>query len=57
MKRGWGKKIYKGLDGIKNIIEGLSTEAKGHHHLLKISFIHIPSSDKEHEGKRLFYQF
>jgi hypothetical protein len=49
--------MYKGLVGIKNIIEGLSTEAKGHHHLLKISFIHIPSSDKEHEGKRLFYQF
>lgn len=40
----------KDLKGIKNIIEGFSTEAKGHSNLLKITFIHFPSSDKEHEG-------
>lgn len=42
--------MCKDLKGIKNIIEGFSTEAKGHSDLLKITFIHFPSSDKEHEG-------
>lgn len=34
----------------KRLLKVLSTEEKGHYDFIKISFIHIPSPDKEHEG-------